>query len=76
MRHVSNRYALLIVSVLLPAAFAEHKVGPAPEDKTGIKIGEKAPAFKLKDQNGQERSLEDFLKTGKVALVFTRSADW
>jgi len=55
---------------------AEHKVGPAKEDKTGIKIGEKAPDFKLKDQNGTERTLGEFLKKGKVALVFYRSADW
>jgi cytochrome oxidase Cu insertion factor (SCO1/SenC/PrrC family) len=49
---------------------------PAPEEKTGLKVGEKAPAFKLKDQNGKERTLEEFVKEGKVALVFYRSASW
>jgi cytochrome oxidase Cu insertion factor (SCO1/SenC/PrrC family) len=49
---------------------------PAPEEQTGVKVGEKAPPFKLKDQKGEERSLEEFLKRGKVALVFYRSADW
>ena len=48
---------------------------PAGE-KTGLTIGTKAPAFTLKDQNGKERSLGEFLKKDKVALVFYRSASW
>ena len=47
-----------------------------PEEQTGLKVGEKAPGFTLKDQEGKERSLDEFLKKGKVALVFYRSADW
>jgi hypothetical protein len=46
----------------------------ADEDKTGLAVGEKAPGFTLADQSGAERSLEDLLKAGPVALVFTRSA--
>jgi cytochrome oxidase Cu insertion factor (SCO1/SenC/PrrC family) len=46
------------------------------QDKTGLKVGTTAPAFNLKDQKGQERSLQEFLKKGKVALVFYRSATW
>lgn len=49
---------------------------PAPEEKTGLKVGEKAPEFKLKDQSGAERSLATLLKDGTVALVFYRSASW
>jgi len=49
---------------------------PAPEVKTGIKVGEKAPEFKLKDQAGEERTLSVLLKDGPVALVFYRSASW
>jgi hypothetical protein len=45
-------------------------------DNTGIKIGEKAPLFALKDQSGKERKLDEFLKNGKVAIVFYRSASW
>jgi cytochrome oxidase Cu insertion factor (SCO1/SenC/PrrC family) len=48
----------------------------ASEEKTGLKVGVKAPAFTLKDQNGQERTLDEFLQKGKVALVFHRSAGW
>ncbi|HEY8504579.1 MAG TPA: redoxin domain-containing protein [Gemmataceae bacterium] len=55
--------------------------GPAAGDETkapeiGVKVGGKAPAFTLKDQDGKERSLADLLKQGKVALVFYRSASW
>ncbi|VTT99551.1 alkyl hydroperoxide reductase thiol specific antioxidant mal allergen : Uncharacterized protein OS=Hyphomonas sp. L-53-1-40 GN=L53_08670 PE=4 SV=1: AhpC-TSA [Gemmataceae bacterium] len=49
---------------------------PAPEEKTGLKVGTKAPAFTLKDQNGKERALSEFTKKGKVAVVFYRSAGW
>jgi peroxiredoxin len=58
------------------AATAAASAADPPEEKTGLKVGEKAPAFKLKDQNGKERTLEEFVKQGKVALVFYRSASW
>jgi hypothetical protein len=57
-----------------PADAAE--VQPVMEGNTGLAVGRKAPAFRLKDQAGTERSLDEFLKGGKVALVFYRSADW
>ena len=46
------------------------------ETGPGLAVGEKAPAFQMKDQNGELRSLEDALKSSAVALVFYRSADW
>ena len=39
-------------------------------------IGSKAPPFTLHDQNGKQRSLDDLLKDGNIALVFHRSASW
>ena len=54
----------------------QQKGKPAPPAMTGPDVGTKAPAFTLKDQDGKERSLGDLLGKGKVALVFTRSADW
>jgi peroxiredoxin len=42
----------------------------------GLKVGDRAPEFTLKDANGHEVSLASLLKKGKVALVFFRSADW
>ena len=55
---------------------AQGKAKPAPEEQTGLKVGVKAPKFTLKDQEGRERSLDEFLTKGKIALVFYRSADW
>jgi cytochrome oxidase Cu insertion factor (SCO1/SenC/PrrC family) len=67
---------LPVLAVGLLVAWNVRAADPAPDEKTGLKIGEKAPAFKLKDQNGKERTLEEFVKQGKVALVFYRSASW
>jgi cytochrome oxidase Cu insertion factor (SCO1/SenC/PrrC family) len=53
----------------------EAKSRPA-EAQPGVKVDEKAPRFTLKDQEGKDRSLDEFLARGKVALVFYRSADW
>lgn len=67
---------LLSVGVGLSLAVAASAADRAPEEKTGLKVGVKAPAFALKDQAGKERTLDEFLKRGKVALVFYRSARW
>ena len=62
---------------LIAALSAARSVGAAEgQVERGLKIGEKAPEFKLKDQDGKARALSEFLKKGKVALVFYRSADW
>ena len=58
------------------AAGVAAATAPAPDEKTGIKVGENAPEFKLKDQAGKERALSALLKDGPVALVFYRSASW
>lgn len=42
----------------------------------GLAVGQKAPMFTLKNQNGNDVSLESLLKKGPVAVVFYRSADW
>jgi cytochrome oxidase Cu insertion factor (SCO1/SenC/PrrC family) len=70
--------ALAVALALLaaPNVRAQGKGKPAPEELTGLKVGAKAPKFTLKDQEGKERSLDELLKKGKVALVFYRSADW
>ena len=61
---------------LLAGTGAASAADPAPEAKTGLRVGEKAPEFRLKDQSGAERSLATLLKDGNVALVFYRSASW
>lgn len=41
----------------------------------GLKVGDKAPNFKMSDQDGKETSLETTLLDGPVLLVFLR-AEW
>ncbi len=49
---------------------------PLMDETSGISVGQKAPSFRLKDQHGKVRSLDEFAAQGNVALVFYRSADW
>ena len=42
----------------------------------GLPAGAKAPAFSLRDQNGQEHSLASLKGTHGTVLLFFRSADW
>jgi len=59
--------------LMAPSAIAAE---PASPEKVGLAVGQKAPAFTLKDQNARDVTLESLLKKGPVALVFYRSADW
>ena len=73
------RWMALVLAFWLitaPDLRAQGKARPAPEERTGLNVGVKAPKFTLQDQEGKERSLDEFLGKGKVALVFYRSADW
>ena len=72
----SMTLAAAVVVLAAPTAWSQGKGKPAPDEQTGLKVGAKAPSFTLKDQVGKERSLDQLLKKGKVALVFYRSADW
>ena len=67
--------ATLAAGWLLLASIASAAEPAAPEN-TGLAVGQKAPAFTLKDQNDRGVSLDSLLKKGPVALVFYRSADW
>jgi cytochrome oxidase Cu insertion factor (SCO1/SenC/PrrC family) len=69
-------FAAAVVLVVASPAWSQSKTKPAPEEQTGLGVGENAPKFTLKDQQGRDRSLDEFLKKGNVALVFYRSADW
>ncbi len=46
------------------------------QEEHGLKVGQKAPTFMLKNQSEKDLSLAEILKKGPVALVFYRSADW
>jgi cytochrome oxidase Cu insertion factor (SCO1/SenC/PrrC family) len=69
------RLSLPAAAGLLLALSSPAAQEAAPE-KTGLAVGQTAPAFALKDQNAQDVTLESLLKKGPVALVFYRSADW
>ena len=71
----SSAFSFAVVVCVLLSGVDAMAAAEAPADR-GLKIGTRAPEFKLKDQDGKERALSDFLKNGNVALVFYRSADW
>lgn len=66
----------MLACALLVATAACGQGDLAPDEMTGIAEGDKAPDFTLQDQNGEEQSLSELVKTGTVALVFYRSANW
>jgi hypothetical protein len=43
---------------------------------SGVRVGQRAPDFALRDQNGGVRSLHDLAGPKGLLLVFVRSADW
>jgi hypothetical protein len=42
----------------------------------GLAVGEKAPAFSVRDQFGQVQTLDSLKGTNGTVLLFFRSADW
>ena len=66
--------ALAATALVAAGTFAQDEW--APEEMTGIKIGDKAPDFTLTNYDGTEKTLSDLVKQGTVALVFFRSANW
>jgi len=49
---------------------------PVDLSKLGPRVGQPAPDFNLKDQNGHSQSLESIMGPKGAMLVFYRSADW
>jgi peroxiredoxin len=64
--------SLLFLASLLFAVGA----GAADPAVPGLAVGTQAPDFTLKNSAGTAVSLASLTKTGPVALVFYRSADW
>ena len=75
---------MLMLTTLLGAAQetdpAPRASKPSPKEAQsrmiGLEVGDQAPAFTLKDQDGMELELNEILKKGPAALIFYRSADW
>ncbi|OFV99734.1 MAG: hypothetical protein A3F68_02415 [Acidobacteria bacterium RIFCSPLOWO2_12_FULL_54_10] len=75
----------LMVLALLGMATLVHAQGgntqradwmDAAPTSTGLKVGEKIPAFRGTDQNGQERDFQSIKGPKGAVIVFSRSADW
>jgi len=47
-------------------------VGKIPDSTPAVAVGDRAPNFKLKDQNGNEVWLSEFSDQGRVVLIFFR----
>lgn len=65
---IRGLFCLAFFTVLVPIAGAA--------ELAGLKVGESAPGFALKNQDGEIIYLDALRKKGPVALVFYRSADW
>ena len=69
--------AITALALMVAVPVIAYETGDAaPDEMTGIQVGDKVPDFTLKDQNGVEQNLNDLLKEGTVALMFYRSAYW
>lgn len=53
-----------------------HVASLEPLTSFGLAVGQKAPAFSLRDQFGQTQSLENLKGAHGTVLLFFRSADW
>ena len=63
--------------VLLSVATLAQAPRPAIDvDALGPQVGEPVPQFRLPDQNGVDRTLEDIVGPQGAILIFHRSADW
>lgn len=69
------RLFLLLAAAALAAAALGAQT-PKPPADPGVKIGQKIPAFELKDQAGKVRNFNTIRGPKGALLVFFRSADW
>lgn len=73
-----RNWGLALIAPMLMAA--NPSLGLAQSDETKrqepVKVGEKAPGFKLPGTDGKTHTLAEYRKKGIVALLFFRSADW
>src|SRR4051794_26445000 len=79
---MKNRFLAFAAFLVAGSLYAAEKpsspvqTSAASESMPGLKVGEKAADFTLKNFSGEDVSLQSLLKDGKVALAFVRSADW
>ncbi len=61
---------------IAPSEFQDFVKAQNDGATTGLKVGERIPAFALADQNGNQRKFNDLTGASGLLLVFSRSADW
>jgi len=61
--------ALLVTVSIAPTLFAQTQPAPALPPMT-LKVGDTAPDFTLRDQNGKDVSLKEFYGKKTVVLAF------
>ncbi len=67
---------LAALLLLLAGAVAAQQPPAVDLDTIGPQVGEVAPDFELRDQDGTPRRLSSLLGPKGAMLVFYRSADW
>lgn len=76
-RSKNMRFAAPCLAAVLAFGIFATDASGQDDAELGPAVGAKASDFKLKDQHGKERSLQELLKKQKqVALVFIRSTSW
>jgi cytochrome oxidase Cu insertion factor (SCO1/SenC/PrrC family) len=68
--------APLLLAQAPPATPAADAWKTMPAATTGLAVGEKIPAFQLRDQNGKLQSFQSIRGPKGAAIYFMRSADW
>lgn len=66
------------VLLSLAAMDVSGQAAPPTIDVTGLgpQVGERIADFRLRDQNGTERTRDSLMGPNGLMLVFSRSADW
>ena len=71
--------AFVLSAALLAQAPSSPQTTSRPKidvSKLGPQVGERVPAFALKDQNGNPWTIQSIMGPKGAMLVFVRSADW
>ena len=71
-------FSLLLVGIFMHAPNNAQSLEPGRIDvsKLGPQVGDRAPDFSLRDQNGKIWNLQSIMGAKGAMLVFIRSADW
>lgn len=79
---MSRRLRIMILATFIVgmATWATRAQTPTRKEidvsKLGPQVGEQVPDFRLKDQHGNDRTLQSIMGSKGAMLVFVRSAEW